>query len=52
MDRVRNAASTQELMNSFKDFGRSVADLADKAGRRQQVEISFVHVVCSLEDRC
>lgn len=35
LERIRNAASQQELMSSFRDFGRSVVDLTDKAGRRQ-----------------
>ena len=39
MERIRNAASQQELMNSFRDFGRSVVDLTDKAGRRQMVRL-------------
>lgn len=34
--RIRNAASQQELMSSFKDFGRSLVELTDRAGRRQQ----------------
>ena len=37
LDRIRNAQSQQELMNSFKDFGRSLVELNDRAGRRQMV---------------
>ena len=37
LERIRNAASQQELMQSFKDFGESVVVLTDQAGRRQQV---------------
>ena len=37
LDRIRNASSQQELMSSFKDFGRSVVELTDLAGRRQAV---------------
>ncbi len=37
LDRIKNASSQQELMNSFKDFGRSLMDLNDTAGRRQGV---------------
>ncbi|XP_033757398.1 catenin alpha-2-like isoform X1 [Pecten maximus] len=35
LDRVRNAASQQELMDGFKDLGESLADLAAKAQQRQ-----------------
>lgn len=35
LDRVRNAASQQELMEGFKDLGESLADLAAKAQQRQ-----------------
>jgi len=35
LDRIRNAASQQELMSSFRDFGRNVVELTDRAGRRQ-----------------
>ncbi|XP_064600603.1 catenin alpha-2-like isoform X2 [Liolophura sinensis] len=35
LDRIRNAASQQELLNSFNDFGRNMAELQDKAARRQ-----------------
>jgi len=37
LDRIRNAQSQQELMTSFKDFGRSLGELNDRAGRRQMV---------------
>ena len=36
LDRIRNASSQQELMNSYKDYGRSVVELQGRAGRRQQ----------------
>ena len=39
LDRIKNASSQQELMSSFKDFGRSLMDLNDTAGRRQGVSI-------------
>jgi catenin alpha len=39
LDRIRNAASQQELIDSFKDFGRSVVELSDRAGKRQQVSL-------------
>ncbi|KAK2148467.1 hypothetical protein LSH36_496g01025 [Paralvinella palmiformis] len=35
LDRIRNASSQQELMDSFRNFGRSVVELTDRAGRRQ-----------------
>jgi len=37
LDRIRNAQNQQELMTSFKDFGRSLGELNDRAGRRQMV---------------
>lgn len=40
LDRIRNAQSQQELMNSFKDFGRSLVELNDRAGRRQMVGLA------------
>ncbi|KAI0228235.1 Catenin alpha-2 [Lamellibrachia satsuma] len=36
LNRIRNAASQQELMNSFRNFGRDVVELTERAGRRQQ----------------
>ena len=39
LDRVRNAASQQELMEGFKDLGLSLADLAAKAQQRQNVRL-------------
>ena len=39
LDRIRNAASQQELMDRFKDFGNSLVELTDRAGRRQQVRL-------------
>jgi len=35
LDRIRNASSQQELLNSFRDYGKSVVELSDRAGRRQ-----------------
>lgn len=35
LDRIRNAQNQQDLMNSFGDFGRSLFELNDRAGRRQ-----------------
>ena len=37
LDRIRNAQNQQELMMSFKDFGRSLGELNDRAGLRQMV---------------
>ena len=37
MDRIRNASSQQELMDSFKEFGRSVVELSERAAQRQAV---------------
>lgn len=37
LDRIRNAQNQQELLNSFKDFGRSLVELNDRASRRQMV---------------
>jgi len=39
LDRIRNAQNQQELMTSFKDFGRSLGELNDRAGRRQMVRV-------------
>ncbi len=39
LDRIKNASSQQELMSSFKDFGRSLMDLNDTAGKRQTVSV-------------
>ena len=44
LDRIRNAQNQQELMTSFKDFGRSLGELNDRAGRRQMVRIQW-HVL-------
>ncbi|KAK3609215.1 hypothetical protein CHS0354_035155 [Potamilus streckersoni] len=35
LERIKNAASQQELMDSFKNFGRSVVDLSERAAQRQ-----------------
>ncbi|CAL1544969.1 unnamed protein product [Lymnaea stagnalis] len=35
LDNIRNATSQQELMNAFRDFGRDMAELTDRASRRQ-----------------
>lgn len=37
LDRIRNASSHQELMDSFKEFGRSVVELSERAAQRQAV---------------
>lgn len=42
LDRIRNAQNQQELMTSFKDFGRSLGELNDRAGRRQMVCVSVI----------
>ncbi|XP_045189005.2 catenin alpha-2-like isoform X2 [Mercenaria mercenaria] len=35
LDRIRNASSQQELMDSFKEFGKSVVELSERAAQRQ-----------------
>ncbi|KAH3706718.1 catenin alpha-2-like isoform X2 [Dreissena polymorpha] len=35
LDRIRNASSHQELMDSFKEFGKSVVELSERAAQRQ-----------------
>ncbi|KAL3863765.1 hypothetical protein ACJMK2_005501 [Sinanodonta woodiana] len=35
LERIKNAASQQELMDSFKNFGKSVVDLSERAAQRQ-----------------
>ncbi|XP_041371058.1 catenin alpha-2-like isoform X2 [Gigantopelta aegis] len=35
LDQIKNATSQQELMQSFKEFGKSVVQLSDKAALRQ-----------------
>jgi hypothetical protein len=48
LDRIRNAQNQQELMNSFKDFGRSLVELNDRAGRRQMVSVmKFFYLLAS-----
>lgn len=37
LDRIRNASSHQELMDSFKEFGKSVVELSERAAQRQAV---------------
>ena len=50
LDRIRNASSQQELMTSFKDFGRSVVELTDLAGRRQAVSTSVLYTYMYLAE--
>lgn len=49
LDRIRNAQNQQELLSSFKDFGRSLVELNDRAGRRQMVSIKF-NINCFIHD--
>lgn len=35
LDRIKNASSQQELLQSFDDFGKSVQELTDRAAKRQ-----------------
>ncbi|XP_013065972.1 catenin alpha-2-like isoform X2 [Biomphalaria glabrata] len=35
LDSILNATSQQDLMNAFRDFGRDMAELTDRAARRQ-----------------
>ncbi|BFY98742.1 hypothetical protein BsWGS_01782 [Bradybaena similaris] len=35
LDRIKNATSQQELMDGFREFGRSVAELSDRSAKRQ-----------------
>ncbi|KAL4231940.1 Catenin alpha-1 [Mactra antiquata] len=35
LDRIKNASSQQELMDSFKEFGKSVVELSERAAQRQ-----------------
>uniref|UniRef100_A0A0B7AJ53 Catenin alpha n=1 Tax=Arion vulgaris TaxID=1028688 RepID=A0A0B7AJ53_9EUPU len=35
LERIKNATSQQELMDRFRDFGNSMAELADLAAKRQ-----------------
>jgi len=51
LDRIRNAQNQQELMTSFKDFGRSLGELNDRAGRRQMVHIHLYHSASCLVTR-
>ena len=44
LDRIKNASSQQELMNSFKDFGRSLMDLNETAGKRQGVSTTSLNI--------
>ncbi|CAG5128050.1 unnamed protein product [Candidula unifasciata] len=35
LDRIKNATSQQELLDGFREFGRSVAELSDRSAKRQ-----------------
>ena len=43
LGRIRNASNQQELMDCFKEFGKSVVELSERAAQRQNVS-SFVDV--------
>ena len=37
LDHIKNATSQQELNDAFREFGRSMAELTERAARRQAV---------------
>ena len=36
IERIRNVSNQQELMSSFRDFGQTMVEATERAGRRQE----------------